>query len=498
MANVDITIKAIDQTKAGFSSAKQSVGGLSNEVALGIGKFEVYSQIIEKVGKTLADMVNDTVDYASEVRNLTQITGLSAEESSRLIQVSDDLKISTEDLTKAQKKLASDGLSLSIETLSRLSDQYRAIQDPAAKATFLTDTFGKSGYKFAEAMQKGGDALKEMNDGISDNLVLTQDAVDAAREYEKNIDDLQDSFMELKVSIGNGVIPILNEVMDGMQNQNAIREKANQLMRDGIAKNREEALTLAEKSIKIAEFTQGLDSAGLSYRAIAESIVVADDATQGFSLSYEKQLDLVGDFTNSLQTQSEKLDEIKEKYGEGSQEYSDATAQFEEDGRRRILSMLEQQLSMDGLTQQEMDLLLAKGLAWGVYSEQAVEASRKAMEEVAALTDAINTIPSERTFTMSVMVQGADAVGGLGAGFGSEQWGGGKALGGSVSAGTSYLVGEHGPERFTPSTNGTITPNSAGADSRIIALLETIAAKPAINEYILGQVVKESISQVIR
>ena len=39
--------------------------------------------------------------------------------------------------------------------------------------------------------------------------------------------------------------------------------------------------------------------------------------------------------------------------------------------------------------------------------------------------------------------------------------GGGRALGGNVSAGTSYLVGEKGAEIFTPNMNGSITPNDA-------------------------------------
>lgn len=37
---------------------------------------------------------------------------------------------------------------------------------------------------------------------------------------------------------------------------------------------------------------------------------------------------------------------------------------------------------------------------------------------------------------------------------------GGKALGGPVSGGSSYLVGEKGPEIFTPAMSGTITPNN--------------------------------------
>ena len=44
------------------------------------------------------------------------------------------------------------------------------------------------------------------------------------------------------------------------------------------------------------------------------------------------------------------------------------------------------------------------------------------------------------------------AVGGL--------FGGGKAMGGPVNAGTTYLVGEQGPELFTPSTSGNIVPNN--------------------------------------
>jgi hypothetical protein len=42
----------------------------------------------------------------------------------------------------------------------------------------------------------------------------------------------------------------------------------------------------------------------------------------------------------------------------------------------------------------------------------------------------------------------------------SQTFGGGKAIGGPVRGGTSYLVGERGPELFTPSSSGSITPNN--------------------------------------
>ncbi|MCX6785911.1 MAG: hypothetical protein NTZ18_03625 [Candidatus Komeilibacteria bacterium] len=46
-------------------------------------------------------------------------------------------------------------------------------------------------------------------------------------------------------------------------------------------------------------------------------------------------------------------------------------------------------------------------------------------------------------------------------------FGGGKAMGGSVSSGKSYLVGEQGPELFTPGQGGTITPNGRISGSGI-------------------------------
>lgn len=46
-------------------------------------------------------------------------------------------------------------------------------------------------------------------------------------------------------------------------------------------------------------------------------------------------------------------------------------------------------------------------------------------------------------------------------GFFGSLFGGPRANGGPVSGGTSYLVGERGPELFTPSISGRITPNNA-------------------------------------
>ena len=49
-------------------------------------------------------------------------------------------------------------------------------------------------------------------------------------------------------------------------------------------------------------------------------------------------------------------------------------------------------------------------------------------------------------------------------------FGGGRATGGSVNAGTSYVVGERGPELFVPNTAGTIIPNGGSGGGNTINL----------------------------
>jgi hypothetical protein len=50
---------------------------------------------------------------------------------------------------------------------------------------------------------------------------------------------------------------------------------------------------------------------------------------------------------------------------------------------------------------------------------------------------------------------------------GALGFGGGRAMGGPVSAGTAYVVGERGPELFVPRGSGTIVPNGAGRGTTI-------------------------------
>lgn len=92
-----------------------------------------------------------------------------------------------------------------------------------------------------------------------------------------------------------------------------------------------------------------------------------------------------------------------------------------------------------------------------------------------ALSIAINALGTALSFVINLvgkLIGGFEKVIGLGKSIGGaigNVFGGGRAAGGPVTGGTTYLVGEQGPELFTPSSTGTIIPNNrmGGSGSNI-------------------------------
>lgn len=98
------------------------------------------------------------------------------------------------------------------------------------------------------------------------------------------------------------------------------------------------------------------------------------------------------------------------------------------------------------------------GLSFASAFEDAVVGGRSFSEVLKGLADDILRILVRKQVTEPL----ANALGGIDFGsiFGSF-FGGARANGGPVSGGKTYLVGERGPELFTPGSSGNITPNGA-------------------------------------
>lgn len=77
----------------------------------------------------------------------------------------------------------------------------------------------------------------------------------------------------------------------------------------------------------------------------------------------------------------------------------------------------------------------------------------------------------------------ATAIGGPVGAFLTAGFGGGRASGGPVSAGTAYLVGERGPELFMPNVSGMVSPGGGGI---VINMPVTIDARGAVGAEVLA------------
>jgi len=175
--------------------------------------FDMASKAVEYAAQVYDQTVAVTVKYAEQVRDLGRISGATAEETSRLIQTADDLKVEYGTLQAAAKALAKDGIALTTEELAKSSDEYLAITDAGERAEYATKKFGRAGLELTKVLETGGDALRQMAKEQGANLILSEKQVQAARELEKAEDALQDSITGLKYVIGNGLIPEITKLI---------------------------------------------------------------------------------------------------------------------------------------------------------------------------------------------------------------------------------------------------------------------------------------------
>lgn len=402
--------------------------------------YSIFTQVLRIGGDVVKETIGTTVELADSVRQMRDVTGQSAESSSRLIQVLDDYKITAEDAEKATKKLASEGYQFNIETLAKLSDEFLALNEGQERTQFLYDKFGKSGDKFAEIMLQGRDAILANNEAISEHLILTDKQLEQARELQKNQDEFNDNVLAAKTAIGNALIPVLNNWIDKEQ-------RMNELIQSGMTYQQAATQWTEEYNLaKSLEADAEREAHGARLDGIS-SIEGMNEATEDLTVNLEEMsaanqeaFSLMGDFEGIADTYNEKVSELKDSeidllaqkqalieqgYGAESEAILDINTKLaenleaqnqaadaaEEAAKRRIAAMIENKLTADGLTDDELTALLELNKGWGLMSEEAVTAAQDVnaavnqyletgdldtfSSSVDGITDALLSMPSE-------------------------------------------------------------------------------------------------------
>jgi hypothetical protein len=468
MEKVEIVVTAKDSASQVLRGISSSFGGIGSAIQMltAGGAIEALTTELVKFGK---ESVDATVAYADEVRRLSQISGDSAEETSRLIQLADDYKISTGDLTVAMRKLTSEGLSLNVQTLAKLSDEYLKLNPGQERAAFLMQNFGRQGVKFAEIMGKGSAAIIALNDGIDENLILTDKAVKQAREYEMAMDAWEEQTLKLQYAFGTQLLPTLTNGID------MVNEKIND---QGLALG---VLSIGWDDVFAAVMKQpeAVDSATLSYTAMAEAVernsAAAEEATTDF---------------DGLLSMTEQL-----------------AGANEEATRKIVYNNLLQKLSVDGITDAEFAMANQVGVTLGIFDQKAVNSAALMDDLTQAVIDgrlstdelgnAIRMLPSGKTIDVIVNTinKGWDTL----QREPGERRGSNRASGGSVGAGEWYRVNETNQEYFRANTNGTVLPigpGGGGSGVTVVVNTNTVVGDRAHLESYLLPVIREGLRQV--
>lgn len=299
-----------------------------------------YSTVLDvvRVGQQVwAATGQEFVNYAEQVKNMSRNIGASAEETSRLIQVADDVRISYESLNVAMKTAQKDGIEMSVESLARLSDEYNRLAPGVERTQFLLDKFGKSGLEMGKLMEQGGDKIRMMSDEIDGSLVLTEEAIKASDDYQKAVDNLNDSMDALKIQIGNELIPTVTKLTEGLNNGLNVYKKFytevvkgdksigefNDELRDSGATFDLWGWHVKESDDGVQELTASLDDNGEALLDNKDAIKQAEQALK----DYKDMLETASQANLDMESMSRDIAESQRQYADDMLEANDALAE---------------------------------------------------------------------------------------------------------------------------------------------------------------------------
>ena len=193
----------------------------------------------------LSAMVAETVRAGTEIQELGERTGLTAEELSRLKFVAEqnnanltDLTLGIKFLSKAMVGLSEDGqetsgifkqLNIQVRntdgTLRPVKDVFldtadaiSKVKDPAERLSYTLALFGRGGISLAGVMKLGAAEIRRLGDEAERaGLVISQDMADAADDLDDRTNKLKGSLAGLARTIGTELLPSIVPVVDKVQ-----------------------------------------------------------------------------------------------------------------------------------------------------------------------------------------------------------------------------------------------------------------------------------------
>jgi hypothetical protein len=442
---------AMGKFKAGSNSALNAVKANSGALAVA-GGAALAGFAVKAIGAFQ--------DLALSAGKFSDATGLSVEQASRFIEVGGDIGIEAGTIESAIGKMnktlgatpevfkqlgvdvvrTDSGLTDVNGTFLAVIDRLNEIKDPALRATTAAQLLGKGWQSMAQLINLGSEEVQKSLDAVSGAQVISDEELARAKEYRDTVDSLSDLWAGFVIEAGNALVAVTNDFKQGTSGWEGFKKslsdgavgsvitKISGLFND----NEEDAKATATEAKRLGDAYGGYVSSRLetSRKQLALINLELEDQGDGLSTLTKEWQILLGtlDTTEAFANLETSLGAVYEAgvkaFGGGTEE----VAKYEQEVRDHIRAVA--------------DLATVLSLTFGEQNQLKIYVDTG---DLAAADEYLARI--QRGF-------GVD----LGFGVGIQ---GARASGGSVSGGGSYLVGERGPEIFTPSSSGMITPNSA-------------------------------------
>lgn len=215
----------LGKLKAGAGAAFDGIKANAGAMALGAGA-AIAGFAVKAIG--------EFNDLALAAGKFSDATGLSAEESSRWMEVAGDVGVSSETVQKsidkmnkaiatstpewkalgAQVEYTSAGTVDVNKTFLNTIDALNKIQDPAQRAELAAKTLGKGWQDMAELIAMGSDDLTASLESVSDQKVIDDAEVEKARDFRAALDNLADKGQDLALVLGEALVPILTQIVE--------------------------------------------------------------------------------------------------------------------------------------------------------------------------------------------------------------------------------------------------------------------------------------------
>ena len=477
--NLNFRIVAIDKTRQAFASVRNGLKRVQSSV------FNVRNAVVALGGAlALRQFAQDIDDLAKlsarldvPIQSLQELRFAAAQTGTEATHLTTGFQRFTKSISEASTGLSTplrafEALGVQItntdgtlrgteEILNDVSDGLANVQNPADKVRIAFDLFGKAGAGMVNMLQGGSGKLQEMRDQFNNlTIELTGDQAKAVEDANDRFDLLRRIFNSIGQQITSVLLPTLAAIATALTTVviaaidlsiSAVRNLGNAFI--GLFN-----LLSGPKIGDIEKLTFGQNFQDQIRKIVTE--------IEGLPDAVKPVRKITGNVENGFTrtaTATEKAREALQKYSENAQEVQANLANLALAGVKRLETSL-------------TDVVMGAKSAKDAFKDMAKS----------IIADLIRMQIQQRiTGPLS------SALGNM------KLFGGGKAIGGPVQRGGTYLVGERGPELFTANASGSIIANKKiGGGGSGVVVNQTINVSTGVSQTVRAELI-QAMPQIV-